>query len=184
MCARIGLTVSFVQLLDFEDILAGSNGVEIEFIPPGESRKPRARNMSQGVKEQTSYGTSDRQQGGQKHRRQEDLKDSHGNFYATRMGRERRREGEEDVKEMLTMNVEAGRRGRRGDAFSLVALVSFGRDPAVVTSAIAASDRAPTAYQVHHNPQHAAEDAGHKSLTPSYRRLKNYGLSWIRDWFS
>lgn len=89
-CAPIGLTVSFVQLLDFEDISAGSNGVEIEFIPPGESRQSRARDMSQGVKEQTAYGTSDRQQGGQKHCRQKDLKDSHGKFYATRMGRERR----------------------------------------------------------------------------------------------
>lgn len=77
-CARIGLTVSFVQLLDFEDILAGLNGVEIELIPPGESRKSRARNMSQGVKEQTAYGTSDCQQGGQKHCRQKDLKDGHG----------------------------------------------------------------------------------------------------------
>lgn len=95
--ARIGLTVSFVQLLDFEDILAGLNGVEIEFIPPGESRKSRARNMSQGVKEQTAYGTSYRQQDGQKHRRQKDLNDSHGKFYTRRMGRERRREGEEDV---------------------------------------------------------------------------------------
>lgn len=89
-CARIGLTVSFVQLLDFEDILAGLNGVEIEFIPPGESRKSRTRNMSQGMKEQTTYGTSDRQQGGQKHCRQKDLKDSHDKFYAIRMGRERR----------------------------------------------------------------------------------------------
>lgn len=96
-CARIGLTVSFVHLLDFEDILAGLNGVEKEFIPPGESRKSRARNMSQGVKEQTVYGTSDRQQGCQKHRRQKDLKDSHGKLYATRMGRERRREGEKDA---------------------------------------------------------------------------------------
>lgn len=72
-CARIGLTVLFVQLLDLEDILAGLNGVEIEFIPPSESRKSRARNMSQGVKEQTAYGTSDRQQDGQKRRRQKDL---------------------------------------------------------------------------------------------------------------
>lgn len=85
-----------MQLLDFEDILARLNGVEIEFVPPGESRKSRARNVSQGVEEQTAYGASDRQQGGQKHRRQEDLKDSHGKFYATRIGRERRREGEED----------------------------------------------------------------------------------------
>lgn len=96
-CARIELTISFVQLLYFEDILAWLNGVEIEFIPPGESRKSRARNMSQGVKEQSAYGTSDCQQGGQKHRRQKDLKESHGKFYATRIGRERRREGEEDV---------------------------------------------------------------------------------------
>lgn len=36
---------------------------------------------------------------------------------------------------MLTMTVEVGRLGWGGDAFALVA---FGRDPAVVTSAIAA----------------------------------------------
>lgn len=36
---------------------------------------------------------------------------------------------------MLTMKVEVGRRGRGRDAF---ALVVFGKDPAVVTSAIAA----------------------------------------------
>ncbi len=35
----------------------------------------------------------------------------------------------------MTMKVEVGRRGRGGDAFALVA---FGRDPAVATSAIAA----------------------------------------------
>lgn len=51
------------------------------------------------------------------------------------MGRERRREGEEDAEQMLTMKVEVGRRGRGGDAF---VLVDFGRDLAVVTSAIAA----------------------------------------------
>ena len=86
-----------MQLLDFEDKLAWLNSVEVKFIPPGESRQSRARDMSQGVKEQTAYGTSDRQQGGQKHCRQKDLKDSHGKFYATRMGRESRREGEEDA---------------------------------------------------------------------------------------
>lgn len=36
---------------------------------------------------------------------------------------------------MLTMKVEVGRRGRGRDAF---ALVVFGKDPAVVTSAITA----------------------------------------------
>ncbi|KAF3015044.1 hypothetical protein E8E14_010334 [Neopestalotiopsis sp. 37M] len=41
------------------------------------------------MKEQTAYGTSNGQQGGQKHCRQEDLKDSHDKFYATRMGRGR-----------------------------------------------------------------------------------------------
>lgn len=51
------------------------------------------------------------------------------------MGRERGREDEENAEQMLTMKVEVGRRGRGGDAFVLVA---FGRDLAVVTSAIAA----------------------------------------------
>lgn len=58
--------------------------------------------MSQGVKEQTAYGTSDRQQGGQEHCRQKDLKGSHGGFYATLLGRGLmgkgdRRESEEEA---------------------------------------------------------------------------------------
>lgn len=59
-----GLTVLFVQLLDLEDILSGLDDVEIEFIPPCEGRKSRARDVCQGMEEQTAYGTGDGQQGG------------------------------------------------------------------------------------------------------------------------
>lgn len=80
------LTVLSVQLLDLEDIFAGLNGIEVELIPPSESRKSWAWNMRQGMKEQTAHGACDCEQGSRNYCRGEDLKDSHGNLQATQMG--------------------------------------------------------------------------------------------------